>query len=264
MAKYKGNKSRYANKILNAIMADLNNKGLSDEYIINNMCFVDLFCGGANMVKKVPFKNRIANDINTYMIAYLSRLQTEGADWLLEPFYWNITQEIYEIFRQSIKNRMDTFSHACLGHIGANFSYGSNFFAGYNKDTKQTPQTLARSAYKHAQEDYELLQGVKLLNLDYRQVPIPPKSIVYCDIPYEGTSQYFDTKFSIKEFLEFTKQLLLQGHYVYFSEYSKPLIKIEGLKVSELINYPVPKLFGNGVKSSNHISNRNSTMKEVA
>ena len=46
MAKYKGSKSRYANKILNAIMEDLNAEGLSTQYIIENMYFVDLFCGG--------------------------------------------------------------------------------------------------------------------------------------------------------------------------------------------------------------------------
>jgi DNA adenine methylase len=264
MAKYKGSKSRYANKILNAIMEDLNAEGLSTQYIIENMYFVDLFCGGCSMVKKAPCKNRIANDINPYIISYLSRIQAEGTDWLLEPFYWNITPEIYKIFKESIKNKMDNFSHACLGHVGINFSYGSDFFVGYNNDPKQTPQTLARTAFKNAQEDYQLLQNVKLINLDYRQVPIPPKSIVYCDIPYKDTSKYFDTNFDMDEFFEYTKQLAMQGHYVYYSEYSEPPAHIEGIIIDEILNYNVPILFGNGVKSSNHISNRNSIMKEVA
>jgi DNA adenine methylase len=262
MCNYKGNKKRYASKIITAITADLASNNID---ITDDTYFVDLFCGGGNMVENVSFKNRIANDINPYVISYLRRIQEEGADWLLEPFYWNITPEIYNIFREDYKKETGRFSQACLGHVGCNFSYGSNFFGGYNNTEKETPYSFAKRAYTKACKEHELLQGVRLLNMDFRQVYIPKGSIVYCDIPYEGTSNY-GNKFSTKEFLEHAKYLTEQGNYVYYSEYNAPLPEayVEGIIIDEILNYNVPKLFGNGVKSSNHIGNRNSTMKEVA
>lgn len=39
----------------------------------------------------------------------------------------------------------------------------------------------------------EQLERLELTNLDYRQVKIKPNSVIYCDIPYEGTGDYGST-----------------------------------------------------------------------
>ena len=50
--------------------------------------------------------------------------------------------------------------------------------------------------------------------MDYREVKIEPDSVVYCDIPYEGTADYGE--FSHKEFFDWAAS---QSVPVFISEY---------------------------------------------
>ena len=65
-------------------------------------------------------------------------------------------------------------------------------------------------------EQLEQLQQPLLTNLDYRQVLIEPNSVIYCDIPYQGTRDYGNT-FSHKEFFDWAAS---QQRPLFISEYN--------------------------------------------
>jgi hypothetical protein len=68
---------------------------------------------------------------------------------------------------------------------------------------------------------FQRLEGLHHLNTlnfyskDYREIPIKPHSIVYCDIPYQGTADY-QGKFSHKEFFDWASS---RQFPVFISEY---------------------------------------------
>ena len=69
-------------------------------------------------------------------------------------------------------------------------------------------------------ERLESLQSVKFYSTDYHNVPIPPNSTVYCDIPYKDTGEYkavdpFDHD-------AFYKWALSRDFPVFVSEYNMP------------------------------------------
>lgn len=65
-------------------------------------------------------------------------------------------------------------------------------------------------------QQLQQLPKLELTNLDYRQVTIKPNSIIYCDIPYKGTTQYGNS-FSHDEFFNWAAD---QENPVFISEYN--------------------------------------------
>lgn len=137
------------------------------------------------------------------------------------PKEFEMTKEKYNY----IKKNQQLYTQDFLGYIGHNFSYAGSYFQGYIQEKKKNE--YSKRAYNTAQRDSKALQGVKFFNLDYEKVKIPPKSIVYCDIPYKDTTGY-NVDFDYKRFFRYVKKLKKQGHYVFISEYSKEMP--EGLK----------------------------------
>jgi site-specific DNA-adenine methylase len=64
-------------------------------------------------------------------------------------------------------------------------------------------------------QQLERLQQLQLTNLDYKKVPIKKSSVIYCDIPYQGTADYGST-FNHKEFFDWAHA---QKSPVFISEY---------------------------------------------
>ena len=71
---------------------------------------------------------------------------------------------------------------------------------------------------------------MELTNLDYRKVIIKPNSVIYCDIPYQGTADYGNT-FSHKDFFNWAHE---QKNPVFISEYD---IKDPRFKLIKKINH---------------------------
>ena len=65
-------------------------------------------------------------------------------------------------------------------------------------------------------QQLERLEQPILTNLDYRQVLIEPNSVIYCDIPYQGTADYGNT-FSHREFFDWAAS---QQNPLFISEYN--------------------------------------------
>lgn len=96
------------------------------------------------------------------------------------------------------------------------------------------------------------LQRLELSNLSYEEVEIKPNSVVYCDIPYKGTSTYrggdgFD-------YDKFYKWALNSDFPIYISEYEMPKEFIEvnafthrsTLSATNKTKRTVEKIFWNG------------------
>lgn len=82
----------------------------------------------------------------------------------------------------------------------------------------------------HKLKDGQVLSCLETYKLDYREVKIPEESIVYCDIPYEGTAEYFEGGFNHKEF---HKWALSRKFPVVLSSYEAP----EGWSILDEVNH---------------------------
>ena len=82
-------------------------------------------------------------------------------------------------------------------------------------------QSLERLQRLQSLERLQNLQSLEVLRGDYRDVPIPPRSVVYCDPPYQGTNckAYSGGAFDHAAFWEWVRS---RPFPVYVSEYHAP------------------------------------------
>lgn len=67
------------------------------------------------------------------------------------------------------------------------------------------------------------LDGLQLRCCSYEHLRIPPQSIVYCDIPYAGTTDFKGApKFNHNLFYDWCRLQKAKGHTVFVSEYYMP------------------------------------------
>jgi DNA adenine methylase len=58
---------------------------------------------------------------------------------------------------------------------------------------------------------------------NYKDLEIPPNSIVYADPPYSGTTKYSTSKdFNHDEFWNWCREKYRDGHKIFISEYQAP------------------------------------------
>lgn len=203
-----GSKSRIAKYILPIILKDRK----------DGQYYVEPFCGGCNTIDKVD-GNRIAADKNPYLIRM----------WQCLIDGWNppttITRDYYNDVRRCYKCNSDEYPPHLIGWVGFMGSYNGKFFdGGYS----------GHSVYSHgAYYDYiehnirnilrqvPYLKEVSFLNSDYKDIVLPPSSIIYCDPPYKVGTKY---SYSINndEFFEWCRRKSDEGHKVFISEYSAP------------------------------------------
>jgi DNA adenine methylase len=196
--KYVGSKNKYAWEILPIILQDRR----------ENQWYVEPFVGGFNIIDKVK-GNRIANDINYYLTQLFKALQ-EG--WI-PPL--EVTEEEYQL----AKKNKEEFPACLVGYIGFN-SYGAKFFGGYRRD-KIGKRNYWTEHYKNIMKQVDSIREILIYNEDYRNLYIPPNSIVYCDPPYAKSLGY-EREFKTQDFWPWVRYVSKQGHRVFVSEYIAP------------------------------------------
>lgn len=105
-------------------------------------------------------------------------------------------------------------------------------------------------------EQLERLQQLQISQLDYRNVILPPNSIVYCDPPYKNTRKYSNIKFNHDEFWQWVRDCPLP---VFVSEYNapcdfKPILEIRHRSTLSSTNNAkeaAEMLYWNGISSPN-------------
>jgi DNA adenine methylase len=180
---------------------------------INNLLlpeqpFVDLFCGSCNIIAKIDNNRlRIANDIHPYLIAMWKQVQN---DWTPPSV---VTEEMYKDIRSN-KDR----DKALSGFVGFGCSFAGKWFGGYAR-SKALNRSRAINAKNGLLKKKPGIIDVEFLNKNYSDVTIPQGSLVYCDIPYRGTTGYKFGDFNHDEFYNFVINNTKDGTEFIISEY---------------------------------------------
>jgi DNA adenine methylase len=200
--KYMGSKARIAKHILPIILKDRK----------EGQWYVDPFVGGANMIDKVE-GNRIGADLNRHLISALELIKQYPE--LLPKNNSEYTQEMY----LAAKDKDDLSHLECFAMFA--YSFSGKFKGGYAKGHPR--EDFQRAARNSAIKQSPLIQGVEFINSTYKDLDIPAQSIIYCDPPYSGTTKYKGTdKFNHSDFWQWCREMCLQGHRVFVSEYAAP------------------------------------------
>ena len=209
--KYMGSKARFSKEILPIILKDRT----SDQW------YVEPFAGGMNAICEVD-GNRLANDKNLHLIAmWIGLLENRE-----RPN--DIPKDLYDRARMEYNNGTNIeFDDFIIGWIGWMGSANGRFFDGGYSGKSNTKIGTVRDYIKEAINNIEKqipkMGGVDFRNDDFLELDIPPKSIVYCDIPYFGTKQYATSKgFDYEDFWTWARSIGKQGHTVFVSEYNAP------------------------------------------
>lgn len=208
--KYMGSKNRFAKELLPIILKDR----------VDGQYYVELFAGGMNMIDKVT-GNRIANDNNKYLIAFWEGVQNGSVG------NRNITKEYYASVRDSYNNgdsRYDDFTKGWVGFMGsANGRFFEGGYSGISETKSGGTRNYIEESIRNIEKQVDKIIGVEMFCKDYRELEIPKHSIVYCDIPYNGTKQYSTSKnFDHDKFWQWVRDMSSKGHKVFVSEYSSP------------------------------------------
>lgn len=169
--KYMGSKSRIKKYIIPILQKIIDNNNIE--------LFVDIFCGGCNIIDSIKCKERVANDIATPLISMWKGLL--NGNKLPEE----ISKELYDDIRSN-KNT-DKYPDWYIGAVGYLASYNGRYFdGGYAKPVIEKGRI--RNYYKEAKNNIEkqlpLLKDVIFTNNDYKNIELLPNSLIYCDIPY--------------------------------------------------------------------------------
>lgn len=129
--------------------------------------------------------------------------------------------------------RLETIERLTNVHQNFNITTAAAESAGFKKKkidransaTENEPTALHRLQYRERQLSMPRNSGGRFSNitssvLDYQQVTIPDDSVIYCDIPYEGTNVYNKAEgFDYERFYDWCKR---QTQPVFISSYQMP------------------------------------------
>ena len=199
--KYMGSKARIAKEILPIML----------EYRTEGMDWVEPFVGGANVIDKVD-GNRIGNDYNEYIYSLLIALQNG----------WQPPQIITEEYYKTIKANKTDYEKCLVGYVGSQLTFGATWFGTYRRD-KIGKRNYSDEARRNVLKQAPKLKGIEFYNLNYTELDIPNRSLIYCDPPYKGTFGYEKNKtFDHDEFWQWCRKKANEGHIVFISEYNAP------------------------------------------
>lgn len=201
-----GSKNRIAKEIIPIILK--NRKP--------NQWFIDLFCGGCNLIDKIDGK-RIANDKNKYLIAMWKGLQ-KGRKLTLD-----IPKELFSEARTEYNNRTNIkFDDFEIGWIGFMGGFNGRFYGGGYSGIHGT-RNYVQEQIRNTLKQVDKIKDIKFYNRDYSEFNFKEPVIIYCDIPYFATKEY-DTKdkFNYEKFWNWVRKTSKLGHEIYISEYTAP------------------------------------------
>ncbi|MDM8534752.1 DNA adenine methylase [Clostridiaceae bacterium HSG29] len=163
-----------------------------------NSLFIDLFCGGCNIIDKIDnTNNKIANDNNKYLISMWNNIDKVDLSEI------KITKEHYD----EVRNNKDYYEDWYVGFIGFHFSYGGKFFGGFARSRYE--DHIERSCTKTIKQ-YEYLKNVYFSHQDYKYYSNVKDAVIYCDSPYDNCTQKstkYLSSFDHREFWEWVRKM---------------------------------------------------------
>ncbi len=201
--KYVGSKNRLAKDLAPVIQS----------YITEQTAgYFEPFVGGANMIDKIRCNNKIGADVHKYQIALLQKL-SEG---------WMPPRTVTEAVYKNVQKHPEQYPDYLVGYIGYQISFGGKWFAGYSRD-KEGIRDYADEAYRNVTRQQEQLKGITFFQADFREHTVENFKgyVIYCDIPYKGTTKYAQKAFPYESFYEWARQMCREN-IVLISEYIMP------------------------------------------
>ncbi|WP_331274927.1 DNA adenine methylase, partial [Clostridium botulinum] len=198
---YFGGKARIGKHIANVINTYIKN---------NNVTFISPFVGGGYVECRINSNNKLLCDKHTYLIEMYKALR-QG--WIPPTI---ISKEEYEY----IKNHKNEKPYL-TGFVGFGCSYSGKWFVGYAKNKSQRNYCL--NAHNSIMKKINSLYNAEFKCCDYKELK-PKGSIIYCDPPYKGTTQYDKSivgKFNTEEFWDIMRKWS-KNNKVFISEYEAP------------------------------------------
>ena len=202
--KYMGSKNRIANELLKVVL-----KNREQE-----QWYVEPFVGGCNVIDKVD-GNRMALDKSKYLIAMWKGLQ-DGNVGLNK-----IPKDIYDKARTEYNNGTNiNFTDFEIGWIGFMASFnGRSFDGGYNGN--YTKRDYTSESIKNILPQIPLIKDIYFECTSYDNFCYPDDAIIYCDIPYKGTTSYKTGAFNHPKFWDWCRKMS-EKNLVFVSEYRAP------------------------------------------
>ena len=222
MSSYAGGKHKLAPKIVEVIR----------QYKEPEQTYVEPFAGGLNVIKHILGCRRIAGELNPYVVALYKAIV---AGWVPPN---SVTKEDHKHVRD---NKQD-YPPELVGYVGTELSYSGKWFAGLKELHK------SRKIYNGWVSDRPFIKSIEFHNCDYRELPIPPNSFIYCDPPYEGLTTYLyeQGEFHHWAFWQWCRAKIEEGHTLLISEYNAPrdFICVRSFEVNQTLRtdkgMPVP------------------------
>ena len=213
--RYCGSKRRFMKYLKPILMEHLTDK---------NTLFVDAFGGGMNVISEIDHKNKMAIELNKYVCELWKHIQYYGTDGGILEAYSSMTEQEYYSIKQHYLNNDGIYPDWLIGFAGTCCSYGGAWFNGYAHFNPKKNEDHIKEAFNGLRKQvnsFKYFEDTVFVNASYNEVSFPPKSVIYCDPPYESTKSY-ETDFNHIEFWGWVRKMAKNGHYVYVSEYTAP------------------------------------------
>lgn len=179
-------------------------------YVNGASTYVEPFVGGAAMLAAIDSPIKIAGDLNPFLITLWKSL-SKG---------WEPPSEITEQKYAEVKAAMRE-DDPLTAFVGFGCSFAGKWFGGYARG--EEGRNYASNAAGSLKKKMKTLANVKWHFSDYASLPFPKGSVIYCDPPYQGTTQYGAvTSFNWERFWDWCRDQSMVGNKVFVSEYNAP------------------------------------------
>lgn len=206
--KYVGSKNRLSKELVPIIQSYIND---------TTECYIEPFVGGANMIDKIDFCNKMGLDIHEELIELLKYVSNLNNKLPVE-----ISEEEYI----SVRENKENYPKWYVGLVGFGATFGAKYFGGYArgfKADKITPRNLSNEAIRNIEKQRNNLHGVKFINSCFTEINKEKykNCVIYCDPPYRNTTKYDTQTFPYDEFYDWCREMS-KYNTVLISEYNMP------------------------------------------
>ena len=164
------------------------------------------------MIDKIKCENRIGCDIHKELIAMWNELQK---GWIPPS---HITEEEYI----SVRDNKEKYPDYYVGYVGYHATFGAKYFGGYAR-VRQGNRNMPKEGIKNLKKQATLLKDIEFKCCNFLDLPKDKIKgyVIYCDIPYKGTSKYSTDSFPYKEFYKWAIEMA-KNNTILISEYNMP------------------------------------------
>lgn len=195
-------------------------KPIIESYITDKTkYYIEPFVGGANMIDKINFENKIGSDIHKELIALLNWMKDDVS---------SIPDTFSEEEYLEVKFNRDKYDDKYIGLIGFCGAYGASFMTGFAKsnDNKGNKRDMPSERIRNIKKQSANIQNIRFEHCNYLDYDpcLLKNSVIYCDPPYRGTFGYNNNgknDFNHDEFYDWCKKMS-KNNIVLISEYNMP------------------------------------------